>query len=129
MDPTNTNEIALGPLARRCVQGLFTLTESRLELFGVELQEERSRLIQIFLLGLLAALFVLLAVVALTAGLVVWLWSWSLFAIIALVIGIHGSIALILVSLLVVRLNSGQGLSASVIQMRKDRACCESILA
>lgn len=65
----------LGSAWQRLLSSGDAMFRSRLELAGIELAEERQRLLWLLLLGLLTMLFGLLALVSLTALLVVLLWD------------------------------------------------------
>ncbi len=63
-----------GPL-RRMLGSILALMHTRLELIGIELAEERERLVAVLFLGLTAAIFGLLALISLTALIVVAFWD------------------------------------------------------
>ena len=80
---------ALGP-------ALLGLLRTRLELFSIEITEEKSRVVSLAVLGVCAALFAALALVLLNVLLVMAFWEqrvavvaglFALYAIIALVLG------------------------------------------
>lgn len=106
---------------------LLTIGENRLELLTVEVQEERDRLLQAFLLSLAAAAFGLLAGMALTAAIVVWLWAWPVAVLLSLAV-LYGAAGVCLYRRLAALLRDWQTLPASLDQLRKDRACLENII-
>ena len=108
---------------------LLTIGENRLELLTVEMQEERERLLQAILLALGVAAFGLLASLTLTAAIVVWLWAWSPVAVLLILTGLYAVAGIFLYLRLTGLLRNWQTLSASLDQLRKDRACLERILA
>ena len=112
-------------LARR----LLTIGENRLELLTMEMQEERERLLHAFLLALGVAVFGLLTGLTLTAGVVVLLWAWSPVAVLLILTVLYGAAGICLYRRLTGLLRNWQTLSASLDQLRKDRACLEKILA
>ncbi|PLZ00175.1 hypothetical protein CY652_22265 [Burkholderia sp. WAC0059] len=63
-----------GPL-RRIVGSVFSILQTRLELIGIELAEEKDRLIGIFFLGLAAMMLAAMALVALTALIAIAFWD------------------------------------------------------
>ena len=107
----------------------MTIGENRLELLTVEVQEERERLLHAFLLALGVAAFGLLAGLTLTAAIVVLLWAWSPVAVLLILTGLYGAAGICLYRRLTGLLRNWQTLSASLDQLRKDRACLEKILA
>jgi uncharacterized membrane protein YqjE len=107
---------------------LLTIGENRLELLTVEVQEERERLLHAFLLALGVATFGLLAGLTLTAAIVVWLWVWSPLAVLLILTGLYTVTGIYLYRRLLGVMRDWQTLSASLDQLRKDRACLEQIL-
>jgi len=119
----------LAATSRRFAQRLLTIGENRLELLTVEVQEERERLLHAFLLALGVAAFGLLASLTLTAAIVVLLWQYSPFAVLLTLTGLYGVAAVCLYRRLTLLLRDWQTLSATLDQLRKDRACLEKTLA
>ena len=107
----------------------MTIGENRLELLTVEVQEERERLLHAFLLALGVAAFGLLAGITLTAAIVVWLWAWSPVAVLLALTCLYGAAGVCLYRRLTGLLRDWQTLSATLDQLRKDRACLEKTLA
>jgi uncharacterized membrane protein YqjE len=112
-------------IARR----LLTIGENRLELLTVEVQEERERLLHAILLAFGVAAFALLAGITLSAAIVLVAWSWSPLAVLLTLTGLHGAAGIYLYRRLTGLLCNWQTLSASLDQLRKDRACLEKNLA
>jgi uncharacterized membrane protein YqjE len=129
METTTDNFGQLAASSRRFTRRLLTIGENRLELLAVEVQEERERLLHAFLLALGVAAFGLLASITLTTAVVVWLWAWSPVAVLLILTGLYGVAAVCLCRRLAGRMRDWQALSASLDQLRKDRACLETILA
>ena len=115
--------------SKQFVQRLLTIGENRLELLTVEVQEERERLLHAVLLALGVAAFGLLAGLTLTAAIAVWLWTWSPLAVLLILTGLYGAAGVWLYRRLTGLLCNWQTLSASLDQLRKDRACLEKNLA
>ena len=115
---------SLRDFARR----LMTIGENRLELFTVEVQEERERLVQALLLALGVAAFGLLASVTLTGLVVVLLWDYSHWAVLLTLTVLYGAAGVCLYRRLTTLLRDWQTLPDSLDQLRKDRACLEKIL-
>ena len=112
-------------LARR----LVTIGENRLELLTVEVQEERERLLHAVLLALGGAAFGLLAGVAFTGVVVVLFWDYSPVGALLTLTGIYGVAAVVFYRRLTGLLRDWQTFSATLDQLRKDRACLEKKLA
>jgi uncharacterized membrane protein YqjE len=119
----------LAATSRRFAERLLIIGENRLELLTVEVQEERERLLHAFLLALGVAAFGLLAGLTLTAAIVVLLGQYSPFAVLLTLTGLYGVAAVCLYRRLTLLLRDWQTLSATLDQLRKDRACLEKTLA
>jgi uncharacterized membrane protein YqjE len=117
----------LATASRRFAERLVTIGENRLELLTVEVQEERERLLHAFLLALGVAAFGLLAGLTLTAAIVVLLWAYPV-AVLLTLTGLYGVVAVCLYWRLTGLLRDWQTLSATLDQLRKDRACLEKTL-
>ena len=119
----------LGTTSKTFARRLLTIGENRLELLTVEVQEERERLLHAFLLALGVATFGLLAGLTLTAAIAVLLWAWSPLAVLLILTALYGAAGIYLYRRLIGVLRNWQTLSASLDQLRKDRACLEKIFA
>ncbi|WP_250452214.1 phage holin family protein [Caballeronia sp. ATUFL_M2_KS44] len=90
-------ETSQGPL-RRIVSSAFAIFETRLELIGIELQEEKERLIGVLFLGLAAMMLAMMALISLTVLIAIFFWDnyrWEalggitlLYAVIAIICGL-----------------------------------------
>jgi uncharacterized membrane protein YqjE len=124
--------VSFGQLAatsKHFARRLLTIGENRLELLAVEVQEEREHHLHALLLTLGVAAFGLLAGLTLTAAIVVLLWAWSPVAILLILTALYAAAGICLWRRLTGLLRNWQTLSASLDQLRKDRACLEKILA
>jgi uncharacterized membrane protein YqjE len=124
--------VSFGQLAttsKTFARRLLTIGENRLELLTVEVQEERERLLHTFLLALGVAAFGLLAGLTFTAAIAVLLWAWSPGAVLLILTGLYGAAGIYLYRRLTRLLCNWQTLSATLDQLRKDRACLEKTLA
>ena len=65
----------------------------------------------------------------LTAAIVVWLWAWSPVAVLLVLTCLYGAAGIYLYRQLTGLLRDWQTLSATLDQLRKDRACLEKNLA
>jgi hypothetical protein len=81
-----------------------------------------------FLLAVGAAVFGFFAGLALTAAIVVLVWPYSHVAVLLALTGLYGAAGISLYWRLVGLLRDWQALSASLGQLRKDRACLEKML-
>jgi uncharacterized membrane protein YqjE len=129
MEESAVSFTQLAATSKRFARRLLTVGENRLELLVVEVQEECERLLHAFLLALGVAAFGLLASLTLTATIVVLLWPWSHVAVLLILTGLYGAAGICLYRRLTGLLRNWQTLSASLDQLRKDRACLEKILA
>ena len=128
MDTATVSLSQLGATSKQFARRLLTIGENRLELLTVEVQEERERLLHALLLALGVAAFGLLAGLTLTAALVVWLWAWPV-TVLLILTGLYAAAGICLYRQLIGVMRNWQTLSASVDQLRKDRACLEKIFA
>jgi uncharacterized membrane protein YqjE len=129
MDTAPVSFKQLATTSKTFARRLLTIGENRLELLTVEVQEERERLLHTLLLALGVATFGLLAGLTLTATVVVLLWAWSPWAALLILTGLYGAAGIFLYRRLLGVMRNWQTLSASLDQLRKDRACLERILA
>jgi uncharacterized membrane protein YqjE len=63
-----------GPL-RRIVSSVFSIFETRLELIGIELSEEKERLLGVLFLGLAAMMLTMMALITLTVLIAIAFWD------------------------------------------------------
>jgi uncharacterized membrane protein YqjE len=118
----------LATISKRLARRLLTIGENRLELLRVEVQEESEHLLHAFLLALGLAVFGLLAGMTLTAAVVVLLWAWSPVAALLILTVLYAAAGVYFCRRLTGLLRDWQTFSASIEQLRKDRACLEKIL-
>lgn len=129
MDESTVSFKQLAESSKHFARRLLTIGENRLELLAVEMQEGREHLLQAFLLALGVAAFGLLAGVTLTAAIVVLLWAWSPVAVLLILTALYGAAGICLYRRLTGLLREWQTLSATLDQLRKDRAALEKTLA
>ena len=127
MDESTVSFGQLAATSKTFARRLLTIGENRLELLTVEVQEERERLLHAFLLALGVAAFGLLAGLTFTAAVAVLLWAWSPWAVLLILTGLYASAGICLYRRLTGVMRNWQTLSASLDQLRKDRACLERI--
>jgi uncharacterized membrane protein YqjE len=119
----------LAATSKNFARRLVTIGENRLELLAVEVQEERERHLQAILLAFGVAAFGMLAGFTLTAAIVVLLWDWSHVAVLLILTALYAAAGIFLYLRLAGLLRNWQTLSATLDQLRKDRACLEKFLA
>jgi uncharacterized membrane protein YqjE len=128
MEASNPSFRQLAATSKDLAQRLLTIGENRLELLAVELQEERQRLLHALLLALGVAAFGLLAGMTLTAAVVFLLPACPPGAVLLTLTGLYGAAGGFLYWRLRGLLRGWELLSASLDQLRKDRACLGKIL-
>jgi len=122
----------LGPLAessKRVLGRLLTVGENRLELLMVEVQQERERILQVILLALGAAVFGLLAGVALTVAVVIIFWERAPITALLVLAILYGAVGLWMFAGLNRLQRDWQTLPGTIEQLRKDRECLARTLA
>lgn len=113
----------LAGISRQLARRLWAIGENRLELFTVEVQEERERLRRALLLALGTAVFAVLTAISLTAAIVIGLWAWSPVAVLLVLTGAYGVAGGWLYRRLAELLSAWETLPATMDQLRKDCAC------
>ena len=91
-DPVGASDGVLGSLRRLLDTGL-SIGQNRLELLAVELQEEKLRLVQIFILVSAVVAFALMSLTMLSLTLVVLFWESSRLAVLGGLCGYRSSCA------------------------------------
>jgi len=129
MEPAGTSGGRIKETSRRLGLRLLTIGENRLELLLVEMQQEREHLLHAFLLALGLTAFGLLAGMTLTAAVVVLFWASSPVTVLLVLTGLHAAAGGYLYRRLTLMLRNWQMLSASLDQLRKDRACLEKLIS
>ena len=124
MEPAADNIGQLASHSRDIARRLLVMGENRLELLKLEVQEEREHLLRCLLLALGTAVLLLLAGMALTATVVVWLWAYSPVGVLLAVTSLYGVAGIYLYRRLTGLLRDQKALSATFDQLRKDPALC-----
>lgn len=123
---TNLEQVVAA--SKRLVRRLLSISENRLELLAVEVQEGRERLLLAIMLIVGVAALGLLAGIALTLALAVLFWEQSAVAVLFGLAAVYVLGAVYLYWRLH-RLRCGwQILPASLEQLRKDRECLDQAL-
>ncbi|MEX3954746.1 putative membrane protein YqjE [Trinickia symbiotica] len=77
------------------LSSIVSLMHTRLELIGIELAEERDKLIAVLFLGLAAAIFAMMALISLTALIAVAFWDTYRLQVLGAITVVYGIGALI----------------------------------
>jgi uncharacterized membrane protein YqjE len=128
METASVSFKQLGATSKHIARRLLSIGENRLELLTLEVQQEREHLLHACLLALGVVAFGLLAGIALTGVVVVVFWDFSPVAALLTLTGLYGAAAVVLYRRLTGWLRDWQTLSATLDQLRKDRACLEKAL-
>jgi uncharacterized membrane protein YqjE len=90
MDQASETEGGLFTSLRRILDSGLALVQNRFQLFTVELQEEKIRCIDLLLRVAAVVVLSFMALIAVTAMVVVWLWDTSPVAVLAIVTLVYG---------------------------------------
>jgi uncharacterized membrane protein YqjE len=127
MEESTASFLQLATTSKQFARQLLTIGENRLELLAVEVQEEREHHVQAILLASGVAGLGLLAGLTFTAAIVVLLWTWSPVAVLLILAALYAAAGIYLWQRLTRLLREWQTLSATLDQLRKDRASLEKI--
>jgi uncharacterized membrane protein YqjE len=125
MDSQSNQAVHVAEASRRMARRLFVIIENRLQLLLVEVQEERERILHAIWLALGAAVFGLLAGVALTVAVVLALWGHSPIVALLVLTTVYAITAVILYARLSRLQRDGETLPGTLEQLKKDRECVE----
>ena len=128
MEPATRSLGEFAASAKRLARSLLTIGANRIELFMVEVQEQREQILHLLLLALGVAAFGLLAGITLTGAIVVWLWPVSKLGVFLGLTVLYGAAAALLYRRLNTMLRDWKNLPATLDQLRKDRECLEKNL-
>lgn len=123
------NEVNLADAMKRVTRQLIATCDNRIELFIVELQEERERLLRAIGLTLGVAAFGLLAGITLTILIAVTLGKPFLIVTLVVLTLLYAAAAVFLSFRLARLQRNWETLSGTLDQLRKDRECLEKQLA
>jgi uncharacterized membrane protein YqjE len=124
-DRPSNSDLHLADASGRVAHRLCVILENRLQLLLVEVQEERERILRAIWLALGAAVFGLLAGVALTVAIVLELWGRSPIVASLALTAIYASAAALFYAKLFRLQRDWQTLSDTIEQLKKDRECLE----
>ena len=115
-----------GPLAagKRILRTVFDLAQTRVELFVIELKEERIRVVDALLLLAIGTVCASMTLVLLTFIVVLIFWEHRLLALVLLTLS-YGALATGAFCILRKRLAEWNSFSATLNELKKDRACLD----
>ena len=128
MDSPTANLDHIGGKSRRVLNRLVTIFRNRVELLMVEVQEEREKIVRVILLALGAAVFGLLAGVALTVTVVLAFWEHSPITALLVLTVIYVACGTALYLALVRLQRDWQTMPGTIEQLQKDCECLEQNL-
>ena len=108
---------------KRLLNTALAAVENRIELFLVELSEARLRVFEILLLGCAAAVLGFMALLTVTATVVVIFWDSARVMVLVVVSAGYAVLTLGVIWRLKVRLRKLSFFSATLDELKKDRAC------
>ena len=125
MDTSTEPSSGLFSAVRRLLNTALAGVENRIELFLVELREERFRVCDVLLLGCAGAMLGFMALLTVTVTLVVIFWD---SARVQVLVALSASYSLATIGVfwrLKVVLRNWSSFSATLDELKKDRACLE----
>ena len=128
METTTGKFGQVGAIARRILHRLLAIGENRIELFLLELQEERERLVRVLLLAVGVMAFGLLAGVALNLAVMLLFWEHSPAVALLVLTAVYGGVAGLLYRKMTALQRDWQTLPGTLDQLRKDRECLDQNL-
>ena len=111
--------------AQRLLNTALAGVENRIELFLVELREERFRVFEVLLLGCAAALLGFMALLTVTVTLVVIFWDSARVQVLVVLSAFYSLASIGVLWRLKVLLRNWSSFSATLDELKKDRACFE----
>lgn len=129
MDESSTSPPPLSAGPKRFARRLLATSGNRLELFMLEMEEERHHFVQVLMLALGVAVLGLLAGMGMTAAIVVIFWQTSPIGVLLVIGAGYGLGALLLYRRLMFVQQDWKTLPATLEQLQKDGECLKEILA
>lgn len=111
--------------AARLLKTLRDVAENRLEIFLIELKEERIRLFDALFLLAVGIVCVMMALLLVTATIVMVFWDTHRLLVLVLAAAVYGAAAATAFIKLRSRLRRWQDFSATLEEFKKDRTCCK----
>jgi uncharacterized membrane protein YqjE len=123
MDEESQRNSGLLAAATRIVKTLRDVVENRLELFLLEAQEHRLRLVDALCLALVAVVLALMTLILVSFTVVVLFWDTHRLAALTVMTLVYALAATVAFARLRSRLKRWQAFPATLEQLEKDRAC------
>lgn len=123
MDNTSQGEGGLLSPLRRMLKTLRDVAENRVELFLVEWQEERLRMLDALWLLMVGTVCALMALIMATLIVVVIFWDTHRMLVLALLLLAYTGVAVTAFGILYSRLKRWRAFAATLEQIKKDQAC------
>src|SRR5712675_241396 len=125
MDTSTESSPGMFSSAQRLLNTALAGVENRIELFLVELREARFRVFDVLLLGCAAAVLGFMALLMVTVALVVIFWDSARVPVLVVLSVCYSLATLVVLWRLKLRLRSWSSFSATLDELKKDRACLE----
>src|SRR6185503_10845271 len=125
MDTTTDSSPGLFSSIKRLLTTALAGVENRIELFLIELREARLRIFDVVLLGCAAALMGFMALLLVTVTLVVILWDSARVPVLVVLSACYSLATMAIFWRLKIRLRNWSFFSATLSELKKDRACLE----
>ena len=125
MEPSTDSSPGLFSSVKRLLNTALAGVENRIELFLVELREARVRVFDVLLLGCAAAALGFMALLMVTVTLVVVFWDSARVPVLVVLSAGYSLATIGVFWRLKVRLRSWSSFSATLDELKKDRACLE----
>ena len=123
MNETNESSGGILTTLRNMVDDGLALAQNRLEIFGVELHEEKCRLVEMFIWAAAVVAFGMMALTLLTFVIVVLFWDNARVPALGVLSGLYIVAAFLAWRGLQARLNNSTAFSGTLGEIRKDREC------
>ena len=123
MEATTENGLDLAEASKRLAHRMLLISENRLELLLVEIQEERQRILRALWLTVGATAFTLLAAITLTAVIALVFWEHSPVIALSILTALYAAAAIFLFDQLRRLRRDWELLAETINQFKKDREC------
>lgn len=125
MEPKEDAVPSLIDASKRLARHAMVIWENRVQLFLLEVEEERNQIIRMFALGAGIAVFVMLAFMTLTALIAVACWKWSPLGTLAILVVLYGGTAGFFYWQLKRLQRNWQIFADTLNELKKDHECLE----
>jgi uncharacterized membrane protein YqjE len=123
MSEEQNRDEGLLSIVTRLLKTLRETAETRLELFLVEIREDRLKLFEVIGLAVAGIALALMTLIVATFTIVVVFWDSHRLAALLILAGIYGAATVFSFATLRSRLKNWQSFPATIEQLKKDRAC------